>query len=98
MALHKHQCGDCSHIFEHEVPDTTGMSSAEGNEFYDNGHMCPACHTGPWKDRYFASVAEEAEFGRAMMREDGAPEEVIDLVLALLRGLARKPARRRLYG
>lgn len=85
MALHKHQCGDCRHIFEHEVPDTEGMPEAEAIQFYDDGHNCPACHTGPWKDRYFASEKEEEDYGREYMREFGAPREVIDLVLKLRR-------------
>lgn len=88
MALHKHQCGDCAHIFEHEVPDTTGMDTQEGNRFYDNGHMCPQCHTGPWKDRYFSDAADETQFIRDLAREQGAPDRLVELILKL-RGLKR---------
>lgn len=88
--LHKHQCGDCRHIFEHEVPDTEGMSTAAATKFYDDGHNCPKCHTGPWKDRYFANEKEEEDFGREMLKEEGAPDDVIDFLLAL-RALSRLP-------
>ena len=71
MALHKHQCGDCRHIFEHEVPDTSGMPEAEAVKAYDDGHMCPECHTGPWKDRYYAAG-------------EGPPTDMLETILLLI--------------
>jgi rubredoxin len=63
--LHKHKCEDCLHVFQHEVPNTRGMSDAAAEKFYSEGHFCPRCgSSGPdgqgWRQRYYASNADRA--------------------------------------
>lgn len=38
---HKHQCGDCQHVFEHS-------DACKGDVL---AHFCPECGGGPWSWR-----------------------------------------------
>ena len=71
MSLHKHQCGKCLHVFEHERPSTAGMSAEDGDRLYAEKHMCPACKEGPWYIIHHTpeeeAAAEERNFSQALV-------------------------------
>lgn len=73
--LHKHKCGNpyCSLIWEHDAPDTTGMEAVKATKFYEAGHMCPRCHTGPYYERHFENSQEREKFARDHLAELLAP-------------------------
>jgi rubredoxin len=72
MALHKHRCENphCGLIFQHDVPDTSGMKPAQAQKFYDAGHMCPRCHTGPYTLKYFSSREEKLQQLEEFLEKD----------------------------
>lgn len=65
--MHKHRCGECSHIWEHERPDTSGMDRETGDKFYAEQHLCPQCKAGPWFDKHDSSVSPEMDFLRLVV-------------------------------
>lgn len=57
--IHKHRCGDCSRVWEHERLDTSKMAKDEGDRAYAASHTCPFCHSGPWYQAHFDTKADE---------------------------------------
>jgi len=69
--LHKHKCENphCSLVWQHDVPNTSGMEAAQAAKFYEAGHMCPRCHTGPYYERHFVNRSEREKFARERLAE-----------------------------
>lgn len=80
---HAHKCGDCSHVWEHETPNTNGMSHTEADRFYDAQHCCPTCKSGPWKEKFYRNEKEREEQSLALLAELEAMNPV-ELFLTLL--------------